>query len=396
MKILYDHQTFHNQNYGGISRYFCELISQYNRDPKVQIELSLKYTDNDNIRKLYPNVYPKELIDKNYYDFLPNYYFKGKHKLFRLSRYLQSFYHKDSQTENLNRSITLLRQGDFDIFHPTYYDPYFLNYLDGKPFVLTVYDLIHDIYPEFFPLNEGLRESMRLLVNKAAAIIAISNQTKQDLIYYYDVAPNKIDVIYLASSLNPNSLKASTKFALPQKYFLYVGNRTIYKNFYFLIKIYSKLLHIDPNIHLICCGGYPFSREEHYYFHEQNVHDNIHYVSATDENLIYLYRHAMALISPSIYEGFNIPLVEAMSCGCLVVASQAPPNQEIGGDGLLFFNSKDIKSGLEQILKVCRDQINREKLVKQGIRISQNYNWNKVAQQTHAVYQRVIKKTHEH
>ena len=143
MKILYDHQTFTIQNYGGISRYFTELLRQGKIANNNEIILSLLYSNNENL--FYNNEY-------NYKNFLPNLNFKGKSRLQLL----------------LNEKFTKhnIRKNNFNIFHPTYYDTYFLNELKGRPFAITFLDMIHEKFSSrYSQLNKEVIRNKKKIIN---------------------------------------------------------------------------------------------------------------------------------------------------------------------------------------------------------------------------------------
>ena len=208
MKILYDHQIFAIQKYGGISRYFYELLSYYSKNPDVQCELSLLKTGNYYLRdsKLIDG---SMFVDRNNNDenhstpkiigYFKRFSFPGKAVLKKkVKRILRP---DDIAVVNENYSRAAIRSGRFDIFHPTYYDSYFLKQLKGRPFVLTVYDMIHELFSkQYRDLNNHIIRNKRILVKKAAKVIAISENTKKDLLQIYNVPAEKIEVVYLAST----------------------------------------------------------------------------------------------------------------------------------------------------------------------------------------------------
>ena len=150
MKILYDYQAFLFQKYGGISRSFAELISHF--PPEVTYCLALKESD---------NIYVKEYgFDKNVSrlsktvdNFLLPIMFKGKGRIFDLCNKIFPYY-PSSLNINRNYSIESIKKQDYDVFHPTFFDDYFLRYLGGKPFVLTIHDMITELYPQYFNTND--------------------------------------------------------------------------------------------------------------------------------------------------------------------------------------------------------------------------------------------------
>ena len=208
MEVLYDHQCFSMQEYGGISRYFYHLIKEFLKDDEMIVDLSLKYSNNHYINS------DESTRVKNFLG-LKN--FKGKKILL----------------EHVNRheSIKTIKRNAFDIFHPTYYNSYFLEHLGNKPFILTVFDLTHEIFPHIAHRMDKTIKFKKLLTKDAKKIIAISRNTKDDLINLLKVDPKKIEVIHLAASINGEMALKPDDLKLPERYILYIGSRNYYKNF---------------------------------------------------------------------------------------------------------------------------------------------------------------------
>ena len=206
IRILYDHQIFTLQKHGGISRIFFELLVHYSRQKEMTVKLPIQYSNNEYLmadKRFNADVTGyKGLAEFNKFFF--GLKFRGKGRLYKLT-------HLDFKTFNANEDNTKLsieefKKGNFDIFHPTYYDPYFLDYIGNKPFVITVLDMIHEIYPEYFALEDKIRSWKKELVSRASAIITISNRTKMDLIDIYKIDPSKIHIVY-PGSLEPSGEK---------------------------------------------------------------------------------------------------------------------------------------------------------------------------------------------
>jgi glycosyltransferase involved in cell wall biosynthesis len=383
MKVLFDHQTFSVQTYGGISRTFYELIKAYNSDAEVEADLSTEFTPNQYLHS------DADLKSKYNYDYpqsneiLPKLKFKGKS---RLSRALgvKGF---DYIAQNKFNTIEKLKKGDFDVFHPTYYDPYFLDYLNGKPFVITFLDLIHEMYPELMMWDKSY-VPRREIAEKASKIIAISEVTKNDIVEIYNIDPAKIEVIHLASSLNTSLVNDNLK--LPEKYLLFVGNRELYKNFYFMARVFAALSKEDPELHLVCAGGGKFKPVEEEYLKILGIENKVVFAGSDDATIATCYRKAKAFITPSLYEGFNIPIVEAFSSGCPVLASNAGPSPEVGGDAVEYFSPKDFGSMKTAIRNVVYDEKRREKLISKGMERSKLYSWERTAKLTKDVYKSLI------
>ena len=136
------------------------------------------------------------------------------------------------KASSLKKTKKKLDSGKFDVFLPTYYDPYFLDHLNGRPFILTVYDMIHEIFSEHFAAYAKTICQKKVLIEKADRIIAISKQTKNDILKFYpDVPPEKVAVVYLSQTIIENGTSIASE--LPANFILFVGNRDAYKNFSF-------------------------------------------------------------------------------------------------------------------------------------------------------------------
>lgn len=387
MKILYDHQILAAQKVGGISRYFCEIISGLHEIEDLTFDLALKYSNNEYIN---PDILPRN-IEKNrsaYEDYFHGLDFKGKWALYKIWRNIRKPLDLDDANKRL--SIEALQAQDFDIFHPTYYDDYFLPYLGAKPFVLTVYDMIHELYPEYFSLSDQTSIRKRKLAEKSNKIIAISEHTKRDLIQIFDIPSEKIQVIHLASSIE-SSLQSDIKtLALPEKYLLFVGTRTGYKNFYFLVNGLRSILENDQSLHIVCAGS-SFNKNELAFFEQQGILDRVHSYQVNDEELKEIYKCALVFIFPSLYEGFGLPVLEAFACGCPTVLSNVSSLPEIGGDAALYFEPKDMKSMQNVVSQVLYDDQLRADLIRRGSKQAQNFSWKRTNYETVAVYRHVSK-----
>jgi glycosyltransferase involved in cell wall biosynthesis len=281
---------------------------------------------------------------------------------------------------NEQQSKAAIKREGFDIFHPTYYNAYYGPLNIKKPIVLTCYDLIHEKYVQS---DTKLLSIKKKSIDLASKIIAISQHTKNDLIEYYKIPESKVEVIYLASSLQ--SEKPKTHSALNANYFLFVGNRNRYKNFTLLVEAIASLL-LSEKLNLFCAGGGQFSKEEHSLFNKLKIADRIHIHSASDQSLINLYSNAIAFIYPSLYEGFGIPLLEAMGCGCPVMASDKSSLPEIAADAALYFDPLDKDSILYCAEKLFNDLSLRASLVKKGYERQKMFSWESTAIKTQNLY----------
>lgn len=387
MKVLYDFQTFTLQRYGGVSRYFHELMEYFRQTGTVNFDLGIKHTRNryllggGGLRGQLPPLPATKTID----DFFGGRKFRGKGRLFRLYSGFSNGI--DSYGENKSYSIELLVGGDYDVFHPTYYEPYFLELIEDKPLVVTVHDMIHEIFPEHFPLDDGTAERKRRAIRRADQIIAISGNTKNDIVRFVDIDPDRITVIPHATNLNAREF-GNPGLDLPLRFIAYVGNRTQYKNFYFLVEALSHAR--DTELGLVCFGSYPFRDEEIAFFASRGVSRRLHYVEVDDDRLAEGYKRAVALVYPSLYEGFGIPIIEAFSCGCPVICSNASSFPEVARDAAVYFEPKDISGLAGAIDMVASDDNLRATLATRGTAVAGEYSYERTGEATRAVYERAL------
>jgi len=384
MKLLYDHQVFSIQHYGGISRYFCELMDQYSHDPEIGFRLALRYSQNDLLH---------QYAQLNRFWTRRNAFFSDTQVITNLQRKIR-FNFLNHLFNNRNESIRWLKGRDFDLFHPTYYDPYFLTYLQKRPYILTMYDMVHETYPGIFEKGDPTSEWKKILAKNASKIIAISEHTKADIIKFLDIEPERIQVIYLASAFNPEkiprALRQIPEDTPPEKYLLFLGNRILYKNFTFLIEALVPVFQKNSDLHLICAGGGSFTQSELSLLRKMNITSRVHSFPADDNTLQHLYRNAVAFVFPSLYEGFGIPVLEAFSCGCPAVLSNTSSLPEIGGDAALYFDPYNRISLADSIERVLSDEQMRKNLIARGCERAKLFSWQKTAAVTKEVYKSAL------
>lgn len=367
MKVLYDHQIFSAQVYGGISRYFVELIKKFKDSNSVKSDLSILLTNNHYLINA-------EL--RQYLTFFPKYNFRGRVRLLNI---LNKLYSK-----------RFLKYNTFDVFHPTYYDPYFIRHIGNKPFVLTVYDMIHEKFPKYFSKNDPTTKRKKYLAHNASKIIAISNSTKNDLMDIFDVPEEKIKVIYLGYSSNQFKNKGHETIELPQKFVLFVGGRQGYKNFELFIKSIAPILQKKREIHIICTGGGTFTKKEICLFECLDISNQINQYSVADALLSQIYKKALFFIFPSLYEGFGLPVLEAFSNKCLVLCGNTSSLPEVAGNAAMYFDPYSMDS----INNTINIALNNSKLMNdlkvKSIKRLSKFSWSKTAEQTREIYEIVV------
>lgn len=378
--MLFDHQIFDNQRFGGISRYYAEMIDHFRSGQKVHPILGMgfssnHYLTNSKFKDLYTDPNLLCLSMKKTIDIMGNAKLTGSTKINGVLKML---------SRNRILSSKAINRGTFDIFHPTYYDPYFLPHLQGKPFVLTIYDMIHERFSKG-EVEDPTAVNKRTLAEKADIIIAISESTKRDIVELLGISPNKVKVTYLAGSLrapdNPGPLDG-----MPQKYILYVGHRGWYKNFSFMLESLDGVFERYPDIHLISVGGDPFYEQELRLIDRSKGKDRIKHLYASDTQLAKLYANALVYVNPSRYEGFGIPVLEAMSCGCPALISNVSSLPEVGGSAAHYFDPNDSQSLQEAIIPLLDDDEARRKAREKGLEQAARFTWGRTAEETAAIY----------
>ena len=316
-------------------------------------------------------------------NFLTNRYFYGKGYLFRW--FSAIFPSINSREVNRKYSIDLLKSGQFDVFHPTFFEDYFLPYLNGTPYVFTV----HDMITEKFKTGDILQtNNKKTLVDRASHIIAVSNNTKQDLMDIFNVPESKITVIYHGAS----EIMPSKDFVVGiDNYILFVGQRGGYKNFIPMVKSLLPVLERHQDIKIICTGA-DFSLQERSLFKENGLQDRVIHKSPSDAELRALYANALCFVFPSLYEGFGIPILEAWKCGCPVILNKKSCFPEIAKDAAVFFTLDNNYSDLDRVMESFLTMPENEKdllLQRQNKRL-QDFSWKKSAEMLLDVYRGVM------
>lgn len=280
-----------------------------------------------------------------------------------------------------------------DVWHSTNYT---IPYSWRGPVVLTVYDLIYerfssDILSE--PIYESIREHRRRCVARADLLICISETTRKDLEKYFGVDIAKTRVVHLAASsvfrhaADPGHLACSVS---SKPFLLYVGGRQSYKNFGNLVVAYA-LWPGREGTDLVVVGD-PWSKAERKTLKELGLDQQVHLLtSVDDEKLCILYNCASAYILPALWEGFGIPLLEAMGCGCPIVASRIASTMEIAEDCPVYFEPTDTESlisALNNVMAEGRDSAR----IGRGLNRAAQFSWDIAAHETLNVYREAVTK----
>lgn len=363
MKIAFDHQTFTLQAFGGISRYFTQLAFEFiARQHEVRI-----------FAPLYQNRYIGEL---------PAGVVRGRH--------LQRFPRKTTTpTLHLNRLLTgpLIRQWAPDVLHETYYTQR-SRVIGRRPTVVTVYDMIHEIFAENVPAGDPTTRQKRDAVARADRVICISKNTRDDLVRLFGVDERKLDVVHLAfDPFPPNDVPPALP-ALERPFLLFVGHRGGYKNFTNLLRAVAASNRMAQELDIVAFGGPPLSDDETKLINSLGLRPGqVHYLRGADAMLAGLYTRARALVYPSRYEGFGIPLLEAMTYECPVVCSRASSLPEVAGEAAEYFSPLDVDDMRQAIERVVFSDMRCAELRAAGLYRCAQFSWSRCAEQTLAIYE---------
>lgn len=265
----------------------------------------------------------------------------------------------------------------------------FIGMSKGAKSVITVHDLSFLRYPEFFSARKNFWHKMvnvKKLLKRFDLIVAVSENTKKDIIELCDIDENKIKVIYSGIDERCQKLPIKKKLNLPEKFILYLGTIEPRKNVDGIIRAYGELKKTNPdlaNVQLLIAGERGWKSKKIYQEWEKSEFKNdiqfLGYVGA--EEKVSLYNSASVFIYPSFYEGFGFPPLEAMACGCPVITSHVSSLPEVVSDAAITVNPYDINNLAQALNNVLTDENLKNKLITRGLEQAKKFNWQKTAQE---------------
>lgn len=359
MKVLFDHQIFSSQVYGGVSKYFAEII---NIIPSEYREISAWLSNNE---------YVKHYSLFKATPFFPKKDFRGKGRIMAELGKLYSLYK--------------INQGNFDVFHQTNFDNYCFSALKGKPMVTTYHDVNFLTERNY---NERMVSLQKKSLERADKVIAISENTKKDMLEFFDINEEKVEVIYHGvSKIEFTPSQASRIVDYP--YILYVGMRHAFKNFRKFIQAFSLVAHKYPDVNIICTRS-NFTNEELAFFHQLKIEKRMKVILADEITLARLYRDALFFVFPSTYEGFGMPILEAMTYGCPTALADASCFPEIAKDATLYFDPNNIDSIASVLEEYLNSTETRDLYASRGYNRVSEFSWRKCAEQHLSVYKSLL------
>ncbi|WP_346873626.1 glycosyltransferase family 1 protein [Clostridium sp. UBA5988] len=281
-------------------------------------------------------------------------------------------------------------RGNSILYHPFQY----LSLLSNKKQIITIHDFIPLHYPKVAKHQYNYyKYFMPILLKKAYKIVCISNQTKGDLLKFYNVEESKIKVVYNGYDrelFNKDNVHKEVieNLNIKYPYILMVGGGYSHKNLHSAIMAYSQI-EDNKGVKLVIVGKTsPYIERLKSMVEELNLEDKVNFVGyISDDNLPSLYGKAEAFLYPTLYEGFGLPILEAWACGTLVLCSNNSSLKEVSEDGAITFNPEsieEIKTALEIVInKKEIDYIERTKL--RGELLLGKYSWEKTTEEIYEV-----------
>ncbi|EKD85573.1 MAG: Glycosyl transferase, group 1 [uncultured bacterium] len=268
-------------------------------------------------------------------------------------------------------------------FSPTHYLPLF----SVVPSVVSIFDLSYLKYPELFKKKDlyQLKIWGRYSIKRAKAVITISESSKNAIIEEYKLASDKVHVVYpgikeLINNREINMTDLQKKYGIKKNFILFVGTIQPRKNIARMVEAISQI----PELELIVVGkkGWQYEGilDSPRKFGVENRVKFLEFVP--DEELSELYKNAICFVLPSLYEGFGLPILEAMKYGCPVVTSNTSSLPEAGGDAALYFDPEDSSDIAEKIKKLLSDDKLREDMIEKGYKQAKKFSWEKAAKET--------------
>jgi glycosyltransferase involved in cell wall biosynthesis len=388
MRIAYDHQIFSLQKTGGIGRYFCRLVDQLHA---MHQDTGVKESAEVGVfapfyRNQYLSQLPSGIVHgKQVKDYLP----KTAGLMVGVNGLISR--HK-------------LRQWHPDLVHETYFSK-IRSAPQKTPVVLTVFDMIGELGVGVGGRSlstQGLA-SMRqsdkyAAVARADHVICISEHTRKDLITFFDTPENKVSVAYLGCDglplgQTPQAVLLEDVESLNEQrpFLLYVGLRGGYKNFTALLQAIALSAKLKDSFDLIAFGGGTLTMMEREQIKALGFKPNqIKQFGGDDHALAALYQKASALVYPSIYEGFGLPPIEAMSLKCPVVCSHTSSIPEVVGEAGEYFDPRQPESMALAIENVVFSRERTEVLITKGLERAKYFTWDRCAEKHLSVYQSLI------
>lgn len=359
MKVWFDHQVFSVQRYGGVSRYFVELLRGLQQIDGVDATV---------VAPAHFNAYLNATDRQHPLSFHLPYPAKGMRfrpgftaPVFRLAQWF----------------------GRPDVVHETHYMLGSKHLSDRYKVVTTCHDMVVEKQSKWMNGSEHRRVLRKQTFERADAIICISDNTRRDLLEVYPQFEPKVFTVHHGVDQTPAPTALSV--TLPKPYLLYVGVRSSYKNFDRLLQALGRSKTLRDDFQLLCFGGGAFTAPERQLALDSGFNpERMHLLSGDDRLLAYAYANASAFVFPSLFEGFGMPLTEAMVHDCPIACSDASCFPEICGDAARYFNGEDVDDIARMVEEVATAPRSKQQLERKAR--ATHFTWQRCAIETAGVY----------
>lgn len=357
-RVLFDSEAFIRHRRSGITRYFAELIGEFRADESWGVEplTPFRYVANAHLSENLPGQYRQVPLPARW---------------------------RAPVMDRLN-SRAMRSAVSADIVHHSVYEPSALERWSAPKRVCTVYDFTFELFPDLFPQTQEDVSAKNLFIDRCDALLCISNTTYDDLRHFHPQLDKPVIVTHLGVSDRFFTVPRSNIRGLPDRYLLHVGNRHVHKNVDVLFQAFAAIARTDPSLHLVLCGN--SLSDEPARLRELGIQERTLNLNVSDEQLPWLYHNAQAFVFPSRYEGFGLPLVEAMAAGCPTIISKTPALLEVAEDAALVFAPDDVESLTEHIQNLLGDTQAQIRLRDAGALRAADFTWRRTAEQTMHAY----------
>jgi glycosyltransferase involved in cell wall biosynthesis len=352
--VAFDEQIFLLQRFGGVSKYFVELIRALeDQSDDVSVELPYSTVCNEHALDAWP----------------------GRFKPARGPA--QPYPQLVAAGARPRR-----RPSGVDVVHHTFYNSRFLRDYPGVPKVVTIYDMIPELLGERGRFGNP-HMAKREYVRRASAIICISESARDDMLALYGVPDCPVEVVHLG--VDPSFATGGARPAgFPERYVLFVGRRGGYKNFAAVARAFEAVAAEDKDVSLVCVGGGPLTAEEISTLGTAAGRVSQH--SLPDADMPGAYANAECFVFPSRYEGFGLPAVEALAAGTPTILARTSSLPEVGGSAASYFEPDDVDGLVHEVRRALALGPARDGVVAAGRRHAAAFTWARTALQTAQVY----------
>jgi glycosyltransferase involved in cell wall biosynthesis len=362
-RVLYDGEAFIRHRRSGITRYFSELIHEFRSEPELGVEPVTPYR-----------------------------WIANGHLAERESGYIQVPLPAAIRPKVLGWvNAPRIRTAEaVDLVHHSLYEEHALEVWQGRRRICTVHDFLFERFPDLLAEHHTPEQlaAKSLFLNRCDALICISQTTREDLREFHPEIDKPIFVVPHGVAQHFFEPKPARIRRLPGRYLLYVGHRFPHKNTDLLLQAFAAVARGDSDLHLVLIGAHP--DEEDARLAELSIADRTVRLHPSDRELAWIYHRAEAFVFPSLYEGFGLPVLEAMAAGCPVIASNTAAVLEVASDSALIFEPDDVEALVAQIERLRTEPALSERLREMGRQRASEFTWRRTAELTAEAYDRAI------